>query len=101
MDTAVYFYTKFVPSDFVFCKLNASTYVMFMSMMGMFCGSIIGIFGLTIGTEVNDFRKLFKRVVISHLILVCIGMLALVIIGLSFGDKAIRRIMRKKDTQKL
>lgn len=101
MDTAVYFYTKFVPSDFVFCKLNASTYVMFISMMGMFCGSIIGIFGLTIGTEVNDFRKLFKWVVISHLILVCIGMLALVMIGLSFGDKAIRRIMRKKDTQKL
>ena len=101
MDTSVYFYTKFVPSDFVFCKLNASTYILLMSMLGMFCGSIIGMLGLAIGSEVNDFRKLFKWVVISHLILVCVGVLAIVIIGLSFGDKAIRRIMRKKDTQKL
>ena len=101
MDTAVYFYTKFVPSDFVFCKLNASTYVMFISMMGMFCGSIVGMLGLAVGSSHHDFGKLFKWVVVSHLILVCVGMLALLIIGLSFGDKAIRRIMRKKDTQKL
>jgi hypothetical protein len=105
-DQIIYFYTKTVPSDFIFLLFNSSTFVLLIKYFGMFLGFLVGIIGLLFDdkeyiNEHEDIRSEFNIVIGIQIALILIGIIYLLINMNNFKESAIRRIMRHKDFQQL
>jgi hypothetical protein len=101
MDNSVYLYTKFVPSDYGLCNSNGATLFQGVMLVGMVCGCLVGV------TEFNNNRdSIYKTklwyVYISLNLLLVIGMcIMLKCVQRLFRERAIWRVIRKRDKQQL
>ena len=105
-DQVIYFYTKTVPSDFIFLFFNSSTFVLFIKYFGMFLGFIIGLIGFICDKNLyiqytQGIRDEFNIVIGIQIALILIGIIYLFINMNNFKECAIRRIMRHKDFQQI
>ena len=95
-DTTIYFFTKIIPTDYRALGMSAPTGVQFFGYFGMVLGCLLGLIGL-----ISDLTK-------SYIVIlgVQVGLLVIIaIIGLlfknQFQEKAIRRIFRHRNTNKI
>ena len=95
-DTTIYFFTKIIPNDYRALGMSAPTGVQFFGYFGMIIGCLLGLIGL-----ISDLTK-------SYIVIlgVQVGLLVIIaIIGLlfkkQFQEKAIRRIFRHRNTNKI
>ena len=104
-DQVIYFYTKIVPSDFVFLCFNASTFVLFIRFLAMFFGFVIGAFGFALDNvkrgDLFGIRTEFNIIILVQIICIGVCVFFLSINMKNFKEAPIRRIMRKKDMQSI
>jgi hypothetical protein len=104
-DQVIYFYTKIVPSNFVFLCFNASTFVLFIRFLAMFFGFVIGAFGFLLDDitkgDLFGIRTEFNVIIIVQIICIGVCVFFLSINMKNFKEAPIRRIMRKKDMQSI
>ena len=101
MDNCIYLYTKFVPSDFGLFNINGATLFQVVMLAGMVCGCLVGLSGFIKDKQDNLVYGAMFCYVYLNLLLLCGTFVMLKCVQKLFKERAIWRVMRKKDKQQL